>query len=106
MAPRPAHTVQIRIGFSWSRLLGRVAVGALTGLSAGILLGYLWLPNTMQAPRDPLIMAGMLAMVALLATRKAAFAAPGKPSHGARTVRRYPGLYGRLVFGAKPSLSV
>jgi tRNA A-37 threonylcarbamoyl transferase component Bud32 len=64
--------VQIRIGFSWSRLLGRVAVGALTGLSAGILLGYLWLPNTMQAPRDPLIMAGMLAMVALLATRKAA----------------------------------
>lgn len=64
--------VQIRIGFSWSRLLGHTVTGALLGLAFGILLGYLWLPNTLQAPRDPLIMAGLLAMIALLATRKAA----------------------------------
>ena len=64
--------VQIRIGFSWSRLLGHTVTGALLGLAFGILLGYLWLPNTLQAPRDPLIMAGLLAMAALLATRKTA----------------------------------
>jgi serine/threonine protein kinase len=64
--------VRIRIGFSWGRLLGRTTIGALAGLGAGILLGYLWLPNTLQAPRDPLIMAGLLAMVALLATYRAA----------------------------------
>ncbi len=65
-------SAQIRVGFSWSRLLGRITIGALVGLGAGILLGYLWLPNTLQAPRDPLIMAGLLAVIALLATRKAA----------------------------------
>lgn len=65
-------SAQIRVGFSWSRLLGRITIGALVGLGVGILLGYLWLPNTLQAPRDPLIMAGLLAVIALLATRKAA----------------------------------
>lgn len=65
-------SVHIRIGFSWSRLLSYTVTGALLGLAFGMLLGYLWLPNTLQAPRDPLIIAGLLAMLALSATRKAA----------------------------------
>ena len=64
--------VQLRVTFAWGRLLGRTALGALLGLIAGALLGYLWLPNTLQAPRDPLIIAGILGLVALLATRKRA----------------------------------
>lgn len=64
--------VQIAIGFSWSRLLARIAAGMLLGLGAGIALGYLWLPNTREIPRDPLILAGLLALIALLTTRKSA----------------------------------
>lgn len=65
-------SVHVRINFSWARLLRYMAIGALLGLAFGILLGYLWFPNTLQAPRDPLIIASLLAMLALLTIRKAA----------------------------------
>ncbi len=64
--------VQVRVGFSWSRLFRRILAGTAVGLVAGILLGYVWLPSTSQIPRDPLIISGLLAMAVLLATRRAA----------------------------------